>query len=125
SSNIGARGKYTACGWPLAARSRLQMSWNPFRRRDEQEAAADAAAADGAPAGPGLPADDDPTDPLISAASYREESELLRRWDGMRLERVSIGAAGGADGFLKLVLEQGGAVADALPGILLEGGALF
>ncbi|MCB1219184.1 MAG: serine/threonine-protein phosphatase [Planctomycetales bacterium] len=101
------------------------MSWNPFRRRDDEEPAQEPAAHDAAAAAPSMPADDDPTDPLINVASYREESETIQRWDGMRLDRVSIGAGDGAGGFLKLVLEQGGAVADALPGILLEGGALF
>ncbi|MCB1216703.1 serine/threonine-protein phosphatase [bacterium] len=91
------------------------MSWNPFRRREDHDEAAEAQA--GAQPDARMQGEDDPTDPLISTAVYSENCSLLHDWDGLRLESVSIGGAA-APAFLKLSASRESALSSALPGIL-------
>ncbi len=100
------------------------MSWNPFKRRDEELAEQGTER----PAAPlAMQAgEDDPTDPLINTAVFAERSEVLRQWPGASLERISIGSgAATTDSFLRLAVEQEGALSRALPQLLTRGGPLF
>ena len=100
------------------------MSWNPFKRRDEEPPQS---AAGQAGAGQYFAvSEDDPTDPLIQTAAFTQSADLLRDWPGVRLESVTVSAANQtADSFLRLVVDHDGPLSRALPELLTRGGALF
>lgn len=92
------------------------MSWNPFKKKDEQAEPQpkEAAAA-------GLDDASDATDPMVASGQVKELVEPLRERNGVLLERIQLkGPAGVSDEFIRLSVREPGRRADAIRQLLLS-----